>query len=1255
MYRKIVDSVSEFLGKGNDEGDFLRSSSAPVDLTEDNDAGKSSAPNIRPPPLPSRPTTYNTKKLRERIDDPYPEPPSRILKTESASMTHQRKAEKKDELRLLGNFRAPDDAVRIEIPYAGTQTDTRPHSRPGPDNKLRTVPMSGRKPGSGGAFLPRDTISHTKHQGKAFQTNSFGGKGTGAHRNELAVEISRGENVRKDANDFTEDDRPTKRQRLNESEQRDDGKGSQMGGKTADVEVTRVSKASGHTAPQTRRIGSVVSSRLLSPWEVSGAQESRQLDRLLERPARQQPTIRNFDTVMIQASKPANYTSSSARKPDIGREVLEISDDESTNRQSVGTYERPSKRPFDGAEVATEAQCRTKINQATGLSEFYRMHDRVRNPKKPRILRNFEIEDEDVEPSTILKSQVLNVLGPKRSTAHGLDSKKQAQLLDHSSRGEARELIQSARRQSPTRSPSRKGPPKRWPSSPQQKSEDTDQEDELHGNGSMPGSFLPEKSSTRKPTAALKRLSGKQRPHEQKSFSVAKLVDANGVVWENFEFMQLQIDAGDSYHNAVLLDQNGKPVTPGCSLDLRNTRKVVYSTDPQSSIMRLELGGTDRVDIEFHDHDVQNQFLEAVKDLTTIKDELKNKTAAWMKGVFGKRDAPKQPSIEVIDDGVEQEVLAKRVERNTLAMGQAKHAAVEDSRPRSRRTLISQMKANEASNNQTTMASALEPAERRSTRLDASNDVILPSALRSTRTSMRTQKATSPSSEPHFERYSKTHGLGRPWEQPLVYPEVGKKRATVNFADLERLDEGELLNDNLLEFYIRWLQENRKDKLKPHTAYFFNTFFYTVLSDTSSLSRLQRAGSSINFSAVERWTAKDDIFSYDFVIVPVNEAMHWYLAIICNLPNLLPRVENAIEKDLHIGLEAQADDKKSSSQSVKLLDSPDARIPDESTSEVVEVDGTEAEEPRVDAIGAGNSSRSTPNEPANRSVGMKTGSPISQKENREAGRGSKTAEIVVESERTFDLDEVLSKSVRPSAPDSQGSSQVENSQINTSQMSDGLFGNATPSSGNRQKKGRRKSAPPLRRYNTAQPMIVIMDPMGTAHPRTVAALKEYLVAEAKQKRDMNIDRDNIKSMTARAGIPQQNNYYDCGIYVLGYLDKFMEDPQEFGRKLLSREFDLHVDWPEMQPTKMRAQMRGMLQELAKQQQEARAAKAAARRAAKARAKASISNTLAPLSAQKVSSLPAGQEKAATISAPTKQWSPESKPSEEVQSDRPLPL
>ncbi|CZT41823.1 uncharacterized protein RSE6_01619 [Rhynchosporium secalis] len=122
------------------------------------------------------------------------------------------------------------------------------------------------------------------------------------------------------------------------------------------------------------------------------------------------------------------------------------------------------------------------------------------------------------------------------------------------------------------------------------------------------------------------------------------------------------------------------------------------------------------------------------------------------------------------------------------------------------------------------------------------------------------------------------------WKGPIIYPrqQEKKSRTQVEKDDVERLDDGQYLNDNLINFYLRWL-EHRLEEEDPALAkriYFYNTFFY------KSLTQGAKGRRGINYEAVERWTSKFDLMSFDYIIVPINEHTHWYVAIICNASKL---------------------------------------------------------------------------------------------------------------------------------------------------------------------------------------------------------------------------------------------------------------------------------------------------------------------------------------------------------------------------------
>ena len=157
---------------------------------------------------------------------------------------------------------------------------------------------------------------------------------------------------------------------------------------------------------------------------------------------------------------------------------------------------------------------------------------------------------------------------------------------------------------------------------------------------------------------------------------------------------------------------------------------------------------------------------------------------------------------------------------------------------------------------------------------DGMESPALARATRMTRTKRPYADQDQPE-KPSVVKFSKTHGLGPRWTEPLIWPRNGKKRVTVDFDDLERLDEEEFLNDNLVEFALRWL---RREKNDPSNIYWFNTYFFEKIS--------KGKGRQIDYNGVKKWTKDIDLFSYDYVVVPINENYHWYLVIICNLPRL---------------------------------------------------------------------------------------------------------------------------------------------------------------------------------------------------------------------------------------------------------------------------------------------------------------------------------------------------------------------------------
>lgn len=132
-----------------------------------------------------------------------------------------------------------------------------------------------------------------------------------------------------------------------------------------------------------------------------------------------------------------------------------------------------------------------------------------------------------------------------------------------------------------------------------------------------------------------------------------------------------------------------------------------------------------------------------------------------------------------------------------------------------------------------------------------------------------------------------------------------------------------------------------------------------------------------------------------------------------------------------------------------------------------------------------------------------------------------------------------------------------------------------------------RKAPPKRRgggkrTSPRAPVIIQLDSMGLTHTAEVRNLKKYLIEEAKVKKDRTVDIRDIVSVSAK-GIPTQTNLYDCGVYIIGYVENFFRNPQRFVEKVCSREMDENNDFDGFDPSKARTDFRKRLRSLHNEQ------------------------------------------------------------------------
>ncbi|KAK4203911.1 putative ubiquitin-like-specific protease [Triangularia verruculosa] len=287
----------------------------------------------------------------------------------------------------------------------------------------------------------------------------------------------------------------------------------------------------------------------------------------------------------------------------------------------------------------------------------------------------------------------------------------------------------------------------------------------------------------------------------------------------------------------------------------------------------------------------------------------------------------------------------------------------------------------------------------------------------------------SPESPPPPPRWSQQNrGWIDDWKKPLRFG-----RVELTKEDISRLDEDQLLNDNIIEFGLKYLFERyhaRHPDLKRR-VYVHNSFFYTSLTGTS--------GNKFNYDAVKRWTAKVDLLSHDYIVVPINQNFHWWVAIICNPGKLDP------------------DARRKAEESTTSSDFEMTEAPPLVTSDVVDL-ATDDKDPRS---------------------------------------------------------------------------------------------------------GRRLQAQPKQRktgYSLDDPRILLLDSLGSGHSPTVKYLRQYLVAEFQDKRGKTLNANDLpKALGMKAvNIPQQSNLTDCGVFLLGYMQEFVQAPDQLVEALLSKE---KMEWP----------------------------------------------------------------------------------------------
>ncbi|TFK73611.1 cysteine proteinase [Pluteus cervinus] len=450
----------------------------------------------------------------------------------------------------------------------------------------------------------------------------------------------------------------------------------------------------------------------------------------------------------------------------------------------------------------------------------------------------------------------------------------------------------------------------------------------------------------------------------------------------------------------------------------------------------------------------------------------------------------------------------------------------------------------------------------------------------------------------------------------LVYPQGTTGAVNLTNGDLRRLEPGEFLNDTLIEFGLkRWLKglEDSQPELAKQ-IHVFSSFFY---------KKLNKKNFDEGFESVKKWTSKLKLFGKKYLIVPINENLHWYLAIIYHPEHvLLPPDPVPIRTVRSSGRNAV---KSSQTTTKKETEPPPGKtkmdvdettpvgrfVPAEFSDDTPggelgsEDNMTDEEEPARKLTDSFNDSCSISKIPLHYDEMIHESPSISVDPAPDPAESSRRRSIslsasdyereAVSKAITYtpspeDVDAIMAS---PKGDPSKLFDEDKDVELASSShippiTTEDFYAPPKPSIKTPRimgptSKGKGKAPENTVAYMDVDPLteeeeveatdpspakpktyIFTLDSLGSAHPKAIKVLSKYLGLEAKDK--LNVEKYS-DAVGKQAHVPFQPNYCDCGIYLLHFVETFMSDPAGYCTKILSKSRsrtaqDRQADWKE---------------------------------------------------------------------------------------------
>ncbi|CEP60621.1 SUMO protease ULP2 LALA0_S01e15148g [Lachancea lanzarotensis] len=148
-----------------------------------------------------------------------------------------------------------------------------------------------------------------------------------------------------------------------------------------------------------------------------------------------------------------------------------------------------------------------------------------------------------------------------------------------------------------------------------------------------------------------------------------------------------------------------------------------------------------------------------------------------------------------------------------------------------------------------------------------------------------TKRITRSSSETPPVTAATSEELDTPEEVPqlfkptLFYRFDDNTTLSISNQDFKCLYNHDWINDSILDFFVKFWTESsiNSEIVSRNQIHVLSSFFYTKL-----VSKPESY-----YDNVKKWVRDTDLFTKDYVVMPINESFHWFGCIISNLPALL--------------------------------------------------------------------------------------------------------------------------------------------------------------------------------------------------------------------------------------------------------------------------------------------------------------------------------------------------------------------------------